>query len=153
MIRIVFICHGNICRSPMAEFMFKDLVNKNGLASEFIIDSKATSDEEIYLGIGNPIYPNAKEILRIHNIPFTSHNATRLVASDYDKYDYFICMDRNNLRNTLYILNGDKSNKVSLLLDNKDVSDPWYSRDFETCYQDINKGINDFFNKLKDKID
>lgn len=141
MIRICFVCLGNICRSPMAEFVMKDKVNKLGISDKFIIDSRATSYEEA----GNDIHYGTKEILDLNNIPYSKRKATRVEKSDLDKYDYFICMDSSNVRNLSYIL-GDSS-KISMLLD-RDVADPWYTGNFKVTYDDINKGIDDLINKI-----
>ena len=141
MIRICFVCLGNICRSPMAEFVMKDKVNRLGISDKFIIDSRATSYEES----GNDIHYGTKEILDLNNIPYSKRKATRVEKSDLDKYDYFICMDSSNVRNLSYIL-GDSS-KISMLLD-RDVADPWYTGNFKVTYDDINKGIDDLINKI-----
>lgn len=141
MIRICFVCLGNICRSPMAEFVMKDKVNKLGIGDKFIIDSRATSYEES----GNDIHYGTKEILDLNNIPYSKRKATRVEKSDLDKYDYFICMDSSNVRNLSYIL-GDSS-KISMLLD-RDVADSWYTGNFKVTYDDINKGIDDLINKI-----
>ena len=141
MIRICFVCLGNICRSPMAEFVMKDKVNKLGISDKFIIDSRATSYEEA----GNDIHYGTKEILDLNNIPYSKRRATRVESSDIDKFDYFICMDSSNVRNLSYIL-GDSS-KISMLLD-RDVADPWYTGNFKVTYDDINKGIDDLINKI-----
>ena len=128
MIKIMFVCHGNICRSPMAEFVLKDMVKRRGLEKDFIISSSATSTEEIYNGIGNPVYPPAKAILEAHGINPSGKRAVQLKASDYDKYDLFIGMDSANIRNMTRILGGDKDNKIRKLMEYKgssaDVSDP-----------------------------
>ena len=150
MTKILFICHGNICRSPMAEYMFKDMVLKNNMQSKYMIDSAAVSYEEE----GNSIYPPAKEILKRHNIPFGNHRAHRMQKSDYNKYDIIICMDESNIYNIMRIISEDPLNKVHRLLeytsDNRDISDPWYTGDFERAYQDINEGLKallEFTNK------
>lgn len=151
-ISVMFVCHGNICRSPMAEFMFKNLVTKKGVADKFVISSSATSDEEIFCGVGNPMYPPAKRELLKREIPFSERRAVQLKKSDYDLYDYFLVMDEQNYNNAIKIFGGDKNKKVKKLLsfagDNRDVADPWYSGDFSSCYNDIDKGINAFFNTL-----
>lgn len=140
MIKILFVCHGNICRSPMAEFIFRDLVNKRGLGREFEIASAATSMEEI----GNPIYPPAKRKLSEHGIRAEGHHARRMERRDYREYDYLIGMEQYNIRNMLRILGDDPQRKVSRLLDHskrpRDIDDPWYSGDFETAYRDILEG-------------
>ncbi len=141
MIKIMFVYHGNICRSPMAEFILKDMVKKKGLHDDFLISSSATSTEEIWDGIGNPIYPPAKAVLESHKIDPTGKRAVQLKESDYDKYDLFIGMDSANIRNMKRILGGDKSGKIHKLMEytnsDADVSDPWYTRDFDRCYSDI----------------
>lgn len=156
MIRIMFVCHGNICRSPMAEFIFKDLIKKEGLENQFYISSSATSTEEIYMGIGNPVYPPAKEELLKHGISSDGKRAVQLKKSDYDKYDYFIGMDSANIRNMHIILGGDKDSKISKLLDHTDkrgdVSDPWYSDRFDIAYSDILRGCIALLEKLKTQI-
>ncbi len=152
MIKIMFVCHGNICRSPMAEFIFKDLVKKQGLENEFTISSSATSTEEIWNGIGNPVYPPAKKELAKHGLSCEGKRAIQLKANDYDKYDYFIGMDSTNIRNMLRIFNGDKDNKVKKLMDytecGGDVADPWYSRRFDVAYNDIYNGCTELLKKL-----
>ena len=152
MIKIMFICHGNICRSPMAEFILKDMVEKTGREEDFYISSSATSTEEIFAEVGNPVYPPAKEILRLHGISCDGKRAVQLKKSDYEKYDYLICMDQRNITNALRILGKDKENKLSMLMDwtNRpgNVADPWYSGDFETAYNDIYEGCRGLLEKF-----
>ena len=135
MIKILFICHGNICRSPMAEFIFKDMVSKQGLSDRFYIASAATSTEEIWNGIGNPVYPPAREELAKHGIDCKGKRAVQLTKADYDKYDYILGMDHWNLKNMLRILKSDPEDKVKLLLDYsddpRDIADPWYTGGFD----------------------
>ena len=142
--KIMFVCHGNICRSPMAEFIFKDLVKKQGIADRFVIASSATSTEEIWNGMGNPVYPPAKEELAKHGLSCNGKRAVQLKKSDYDKYDIFIGMDSANIRNMLRIFGGDPDGKVRKLMDytdrGGDVADPWYSNRFDVAYQDILEG-------------
>ena len=142
MIKILFICHGNICRSPMAEFVMKDLVAKKGLADEFIIASAATSNEEI----GNPVYPPVRRILSGRGISTDGKRAVRVTKGDYGYYDYLICMDKNNLRNLNFIIGNDSENKVYRLLDftdsPADVADPWYTGDFEATERDVDSGCD-----------
>ena len=138
--RIMFVCHGNICRSPMAEFTFKDMLKKCGREKEFVIASSATSNEEIWNGIGNPVYPPAKAELAKHDISCKGKRAVQLKKSDYDKYDMFICMDSKNVTNTMRIFGNDPDHKVYKLLKNKDVSDPWYTDRFDVAYHDIYEG-------------
>ena len=144
MIRVLFVCHGNICRSPMAEFIFKDMVNNRGLGDQFYIASAATSTEEIWNGIGNPVYPPAKRELAKHGISCEGKRAVQLKKSDYDKYDYLIGMEERNRRNMLRILGKDAKNKVSLLLDyadeHGDIADPWYTGNFDATYRDVREG-------------
>ena len=140
MIKIMFVCHGNICRSPMAEFICKDMVDKMGKADEFYIASSATSREEL----GKPVYPSTRRILEKHGISCTGKFATQITNADYEKYDYIVCMDRNNLRNIKRIIPDDYDNKISLLMEftgsSRDVADPWYTGDFETTERDILAG-------------
>lgn len=144
MIKICFVCLGNICRSPMAEFILKDKVKKLNLENEFFITSRATSYEEE----GNPMHNGAKEILSKNNISYTNHIAIRLEKDDYDKYDYFICMDDSNIINTLRIFKNDPDNKIVKLLSN-DVKDPWYTGNFIETYKDIDKGTDKLLENLK----
>ncbi|MCR5421687.1 MAG: low molecular weight phosphotyrosine protein phosphatase [Lachnospiraceae bacterium] len=153
MIKILFICHGNICRSPMAEFMMKDLVKKEGVADSFYIASAATSSEEVWNGIGNPVYPPAKAELSKHGIGgFEKKRAVQIKKSDYEKYDYILCMENMNVRNTLRIIGSDPAGKVRRLLEYsknpRDISDPWFSGDFTTAYNDIWEGIDAFYEYL-----
>ncbi len=140
----MFVCHGNICRSPMAEFIFKDMVKKCGREGEFFIASCATSTEEIFNGIGNPVYPPAKAELQKHGISCNGKRAVQLKRDDYERYDLFVCMDDNNCRNALRIFGGDAADKIVKLLsftgENRNVADPWYSNDFSTAYNDIYRG-------------
>ena len=144
MVKIMFVCHGNICRSPMAEFIFKDILNKNCDGDRFLVKSSATSCEEL----GNPVYPPARRELAKHGIVCDGKFAVRLKKEDYENYDRIICMDERNIKNTLLIFGSDPQNKVSKLLD-RDVSDPWYSGDFETTYSDILNGCEQLYKKLK----
>ena len=150
MTRILFICTGNICRSPMAEFVMKDLVKKAGLEAQFHIESTATSTEEI----GNPVYPPARRKLAEHGIDCTGKTARQLTNSDYDKFDLLIGMDRANLRNMHRICGGDFANKMHLLMDFTDrpgdVADPWYTDDFETTWRDVLAGCRGLLNTCKE---
>ena len=140
----MFVCHGNICRSPMAEFIFKDLAEKQGIADRFVVSSSATSTEEIWNGIGNPVYPSAKAELAKHGLSCNGKRAVRLEKNDYDKYDLFVGMDSANIRNMLRIFGSDPDGKVRKLMDytdrGDDVADPWYSDRFDVAYQDILEG-------------
>ncbi|MBQ3219166.1 MAG: low molecular weight phosphotyrosine protein phosphatase [Clostridia bacterium] len=150
--KIMFVCHGNICRSPMAEFILKDLVKKCGRENEFIISSSATSTEEIWQGVGNPVYPPAKRELLKHGITCDGKRAVQLKAQDYENYDLLICMDSANVRNATRILNGDKKCKIKKLLSfvgsEADVADPWFTNDFETTYSDIYAGCSSLLKAL-----
>ncbi len=149
---IMFICHGNICRSPMAEFIFKKMLFEKELENEFFVSSCATSTEEIWNGIGNPVYPPAREELLKHGISCDGKRAVQLSKEDYQKYDMLICMDSRNVRNALTILGGDPQNKLCKLMDftskGGDVADPWYSGDFSTAYRDIEAGCKALLEKL-----
>ena len=141
MVKLLFVCHGNICRSPMAEFVMKDLVEKAGLQKNFHIGSAATSTEEI----GNQVYPPARRKLAEHGISCGGHAARQLTRSDYGAYDLLIGMDRANLRNMERICGGDPDGKIHLLLEYADrpgqeVADPWYTGDFEATWQDVLAG-------------
>ena len=135
--KICFVCHGNICRSPLGEFIFKHIVATHHKGSEYIIVSRATSYEEI----GNDLYPPIKRVLNKHDIPFTRHYATRLRNEDYDNYDLFLCMDYYNMRNIKNIFINDKDKKIHLLGEfvnmNEEVLDPWYSGEFDKVYNQI----------------
>lgn len=157
MIRVLFICHGNICRSPMAEFILKDMTAKQGIASRFVIASAATSTEEIWNGTGNPVYPPARKELARHGISCDGKRAVQLTREDYQSYDYLIGMDQQNLRNMHRILGGDPEQKLHLLLDYTehpgDIADPWYTGDFEKTFQDIEKGCMGLVKELMRKTE
>ena len=147
--KIIFVCHGNICRSPMAEFIFKDLIRSRGLQDQFYVESAAVSTEEI----GNSIYPPAKRCLNFHGIPFDkSKTARQITRADYDRFDLIILMDRMNLRWLKYIIPDDPQNKVRLMMtyagQDRDVADPWYTGDFETTYRDITLATEKLLEKL-----
>ncbi|MBQ6387497.1 MAG: low molecular weight phosphotyrosine protein phosphatase [Ruminococcus sp.] len=147
MVRIMFVCHGNICRSPMAEFILKDMVQCRGIAEQFEIASSATSTEEIWGDVGNPVYPPAQRELAAHGIFCGDKRAVQLKKDDYMRYDYFLCMDQNNLRNARRILGADRENKVHLLLsfaDGGSIADPWYCGNFDRTYDDIVRGCEAF---------
>ncbi len=148
MIKISFVCHGNICRSPMAEFIMKDLVRKAGLENQFHIASAATSTEET----GNPVYPPARRKLAEHGIGCSGKTSRQLTKADYGSYDLLIGMDSANLRNMRRICGGDPSGKIHLLMEYTsrpgDVADPWYTGDFETTWQDILEGCGELLTQL-----
>ena len=153
MIKIMFVCHGNICRSPMAEFLMKKLVKDSGLEDEFLIKSSATSTEEIWNGVGNPVYPPARAELQRHGISCDGKRAVQLRSDDYGKYDLFIGMDSANIRNMHRILGGDPENKIHKLMDytgrGGDVADPWYTRSFDITYRDVLDGCTSLLEAIK----
>ena len=138
--RILFVCHGNICRSPMAEFVMKDLVRKAGQEKQFLIESAATSTEEI----GNGVYPPARRKLAEHGISCQGKTARQMTRGDYDRYDLLIGMDSMNIRNMIRICGGDPQGKIRMLMDFTkrpgDVADPWYTGDFESTWIDVLEG-------------
>ena len=142
--RIMFVCHGNICRSPMAEFIFKKMIAEKNMSDLFLVSSSATSTEEIWGGRGNPVYPPAKEELNRHGISCDGKRAVQLKFSDYENYDLFIGMDSANIRNMNRILLGDPEKKIRKLMEytsrGGDVADPWYSDRFDIAYRDIYDG-------------
>ena len=151
-IRIMFVCHGNICRSPTAEFVMKDIVAKANCKQNFTICSSATSTEEIWNGVGNPVYPPAKAELERHGISCDGKRAVQLQKSDYGKYDLFIGMDNANIRNMYRIFGSDSESKIRKLMDytdrGGDVADPWYSDRFDIAYRDIRDGCLALFYTL-----
>ena len=152
MIRIMFVCHGNICRSPMAEFIFKDMLKEKGLESRCTVSSSATSTEEIWNGIGNPVYPPAKAELARHGLSCEGKRAVQLRREDYDDYDLFVGMDSANIRNMHRILGGDPDSKIRKLMEyterGGDVADPWYSDRFDIAYRDIYDGCRGLLNAI-----
>ena len=151
MIKILFVCHGNICRSPMAEFVMKEIVKRKNVGDMFEIESCATSREEI----GNSVYPPAKQKLAEHGISCKGKTARQMTKEDYERFDYIVAMDRFNLRNMTPFTNGDKYEKVSLLMDYTDkpgdVADPWYTGDFEKTWQDVTRGCEGLFAQISVK--
>ena len=150
--RIMFVCHGNICRSPMAEFVLKKMLAERGMAHQWIVASSATSTEEIWNGVGNPVYPPAKAELAKHGISCEGKRAVQLTRADYDKYDLFVGMDSANIRNMHRILGGDPQNKIRKLMDytpkGGDVADPWYTRRFDVTYADVKAGCEGLLAEL-----
>ena len=150
-IKILFICHGNICRSPMAEFVMKDIVARAGLSDRFTIASAATSTEEI----GNPVHRGTREKLRQHGISVAGKTAVQMKRSDYDKYDYLIGMDDWNIRNILRITGGDPAGKVHKLLAfagrTGDIADPWYTGNFDETYDDVKSGCEELMKTLMEE--
>lgn len=151
MIKVLFVCYGNICRSPMAEFLFKDYVKEKGVADKFYIESAATSSEEL----GNPVYPPAKKILNRLNIDCSAKRARKLTVNDYDKFDYIIGMDEMNIKDMKSLFGENRCDKIHKLLDfadsarRKDVADPWYTGDFETTLKDVRLGLDGFYAYLQ----
>ncbi len=147
MYKILYICHGNICRSPMAEFVMKDIVRKNGEEDMFEIASCATSREEI----GNDMYPPAKRKLSEKGIAYSKCRARQIAKEDLNKYDYLICMDKNNMRNLTRMF-GDDAKKVRLMMnlvgEDRDVADPWYTGDFEATYDDVVRGCTALYEEI-----
>lgn len=149
MIRILFVCHGNICRSPMAEFVLKDMVRRAGIAEQFEIASAATSSEEL----GNPVYPPARKMLAAHGIDCAGKTARRIKAADYEDYDLIIGMDSENMYNMRRAFGGDEEGKLRTLLSfagrpEDSVADPWYTRDFEDTWNDVYEGCIGLLNLL-----
>ena len=149
--KILFVCLGNICRSPMAEYVFKDIVAKNGQEKNFYVSSAATSTEEI----GNDMHYGTKEKLLEHNIPFQKHKAKQLKKEDYNKYDYLIGMDGANIRNMFRIFGGDPERKIHKLLffagSDRDIADPWYTGNFADTYMDVEEGCKNLLSCLMKK--
>ena len=148
MYNILFICYGNICRSPMAMMIFKDLIYKNNKKYMFNVTSRATSVEEL----GNGLYYEALNVLEKNNVTIEDHKAIQVKKEDYNKYDYIICMEESNKRSLMYIFDGDRDNKIHLLGEYTDnigeIDDPWYTREFDRCFREIQEGCNGLFNYL-----
>lgn len=142
--KILFVCHGNICRSPMAEFVLKDMVKKAGLAAEFEIASAATSTEEL----GNPVHRGTQTKLRQMGVPCEKRYARQMTREDYAAYDLIIGMDRYNMRNMQRITGGDPQGKMRMLLPH-DVADPWYTGNFDDTYRDVSEGCARLLEELR----
>ena len=151
MYRILFVCLGNICRSPMAEFIMKQMVEEQGIEENFYIESAATSREEE----GNPIYPPAKRVLQKRGISCDQKRARKITKDDYDRFDFIVCMDSNNLRNLRSMFPNDNGKKISKLLDfagvNRDVADPWYTGDFSVTEQDVCLGCKALLDYIQNR--
>jgi protein-tyrosine phosphatase len=149
MLKILFICHGNICRSAMSEFIMKDMIAKKGLSAKVQVASAATSREET----GCDMYPPAKRKLDKEHIPYTKHRARQVTKSDYEEYDLLLCMEEYNIRNLKRIIPADPNKKIHLLLEfsakPRDISDPWYTGDFDRAYEDITEGCKGLLEHLQ----
>lgn len=150
MTRICFVCHGNICRSVAAQYIFQDMVNRSGRSGDFMIDSAATSTEEL----GNPIYPPMREALLDRQIPLGTHTARQLRKADYDRYDLFIGMDEENMYYMKRILGSDPENRIHSLMEfagrpDEAIADPWYTRDFLACADQIEEGCRGLLQQVK----
>ena len=152
MIKVLFVCLGNICRSPMAEYIFKDMVKQKGLEKEFYIDSAATSSEEI----GNPVHYGTRNKLKEMNIECGNHTARKMTKQDYKDFDYIIGMEEQNIKNIKKIVGNDEENKIYKLLDftknPRDIADPWYTGNFDKTYDDIVEGLEAFGDFLMKKL-
>lgn len=151
--KILFICHGNICRSTMAEMVFKHIIRKEGLDKQFLVDSMATSREEL----GNPVHPGTRRKLAEVGIPCSDHRATQMTKADYGRYDYLIVMDHNNIRNLMRIIGTDPEQKVSMLLDyagreGQSIADPWYTGNFDVTYEDVLAGCEGLLEYFKENV-
>lgn len=152
MIKILFICHGNICRSTMAEYVMKYLIIQEGLSDEFYIDSAATSREEI----GNGVHRGTRDKLKEVGVPCGNHRARQMTIRDYEEFDYIIGMDTWNIRNIMHIIGTDAKRKVSMLLDytdrgGMDIADPWYTGNFDKTYEDVLEGCSGLLKFLREK--
>ncbi len=148
MIKVLFVCHGNICRSTMAEYMLKDMVRRAGREDEFIIDSAATSTEEI----GNGVHYVTREKLKREGIPCGDHRARQMTRKDYQVFDHLLGMDSANIRNMIRIAGGDPQQKICRVLDHtehpRDIADPWYTGNFDETYEDLREGLEAFLEKV-----
>ena len=156
MFNIMFVCHGNICRSPMAEFILRDMAKKADLGDEIYVSSSATSREEIWGDVGNPVYPHAAAELKKHGIFCDGKRAVQLTKGDYERYDLLVVMDENNLRNAKRIVGEDRAQKIKKLMDftdrGGDVADPWYSSRFDIAYRDIYDGCRGLMEYIKSQL-
>ncbi len=150
--RIIFICHGNICRSPMGEFIMKKMLKEAGLGDKVKVDSVAATRDEI----GNDMYPPAKDKLRKEGVPFKPRQARLLTRKDYEENDYLIAMDQENLDDIRYLVGEDKDHKVHLMMDfageHREVADPWYTRNFDVTYDDLVKGCTGLLRDVREKL-
>ena len=148
MVKILFVCHGNICRSPMGEYILKDMLEKRGMSQDFYVESAATSTEEL----GNPVYPPARNKLKEHGIDCRGKTARQITKADYKNFDYIFCADSYNIKNAMRIFGSDPAGKVRRLLDitdnPRDIADPWYTGNFDITYDDIIEGCEAFLNTL-----
>ena len=148
MLKILFVCHGNICRSTMAQYMLEDAVRRLGVSDRFFIDSAATSTEEI----GSPVHPGTRQRLREAGIPCGDHRARQMTRADYDRFDYLLGMDSANIRNMTRIAGGDSASKIRRVLDftahPRDIADPWYTGNFNETYEDLREGLTAFLRSL-----
>ena len=153
MINVLMVCHGNICRSPMAEFMLKDMVEKRYIAHEFYIESAATSRDQVWEGGGSPVHPGTRKRLAKEGISVDGKFARQMTKSDYDRFDYILAMEDYNVRNIMRIIGSDPDGKVKKLLDfssnPRDIADPWYTGNFDVTYDDILEGLEAFLEHLK----
>lgn len=151
MINVLMVCHGNICRSPMAEFILADMITKRGLSGQLSVDSAATSREEI----GNSIYPPARNKLREMGVPMYPHAARQVTKGDYKQFDYILCMEKWNLKNLSRIISSDPAKKIHLLMDftsrPRDIADPWYTGNFDMTYDDVVEGCECFLKHLEER--
>lgn len=156
MLKIMFVCHGNICRSPMAEFIFKDMIRKRGLQDKVFVSSSATSSEEIWNGVGNPVYPPTRAEMKKHGLSCDGKRAVQLTKEDYANYDMFVGMDSANIRNMHRIFGGDPQGKIYKLMDftdrGGDVADPWYSDRFDIAWRDIYDGCVGLLQKIENEL-
>lgn len=151
MTKILFVCHGNICRSTMAEFVMKDIVKRAGREQDFVIDSMACRSDEI----GSDTHPGTQRVLRAHGVPFSRRQARRIARADYDAYDLILAMDEENMQDLRHLTGGDPAGKCHLLMEyageEREVADPWYTGDFETAYRDVSAGCQALFHSIVEK--